>query len=131
MTISNVFAGKNATDDLRLSALDLKPNFKLMMVGSLEADIQDVQNSIDNRDVVDDFDDNDERTSYNFHKMQVRIANIRFESRTKTASAKWIYVIRMSSVQQCNGLQLPPICPLMPRFAYFTDSKPNGCCSLQ
>lgn len=43
-----------------------------MMVGSLEVDIQDVQNSIDNRDVIDDFDDdNDERTTYNFHKMEV------------------------------------------------------------
>lgn len=64
--------GKAATDDLRLSALDLKPNFKLMMVGSLEADIQDVQNTFDNRDVIDDFDDdNDERTTYNFHKMEV------------------------------------------------------------
>lgn len=63
--------GKNATDDLRLSALDLKPNFKLMMVGSLEVDIQDVQNSIDNRDVADFEDDNDERTTYNFHKMEV------------------------------------------------------------
>lgn len=69
-----LFAGKNAPDDLRLSALELKPNFKLMMVGSLEADIQDVQNSIDNRDVIDDFDDdNDERTTYNFHKMEVCI----------------------------------------------------------
>lgn len=66
--------GKNAADDLRLSALDLKANFKLMMVGSLEVDIQDVQNSIDNRDVIDDFDDdNDERTTYNFHKMEVVI----------------------------------------------------------
>lgn len=61
-----------ATDELRLSALDLKMNFKLMMVGSLEADIQDVQNTFDNRDVIDDFDDdNDERTVYNFHKMEV------------------------------------------------------------
>lgn len=69
-----IFLGKNAPDDLRLSALELKPNFKLMMVGSLEADIQDVQNSIDNRDVIDDFDDdNDERTTYNFHKMEVCI----------------------------------------------------------
>lgn len=69
---SNLFTGKIAADDLRLSALDLKPNFKLMMVGSLEVDIQDVQNSIDNRDVIDDFDDdNDERTTYNFHKMEV------------------------------------------------------------
>lgn len=66
--------GKNASDELRLSALDLKPNFKLMMVGSLEADIQDVCNAqFDNRDVIDDFDDdnNDEKSSYNFHKMEV------------------------------------------------------------
>lgn len=64
--------GKNAPDDLRLSSLELRQNFKLMMVGSLEADIQDVQNTIDNRDVIDDFDDdNDERTTYNFHKMEV------------------------------------------------------------
>lgn len=67
-------AGKNAPDDLRLSALDLKPNFKLMMVGSLEADIQGVCNvQFDNRDVIDDFDEdnNDERSSYNFHKNEV------------------------------------------------------------
>lgn len=71
---NRLFAGKNAPDDLRLSALELKPNFKLMMVGSLEADIQDVCNvQFDNRDVIDDFDDdnNDERSSYNFHKMEV------------------------------------------------------------
>lgn len=66
-----------ATDELRLGALELKPNFKLMMVGSLEADIQDVQNTIDNRDVIDDFDDdNEERSSYNFHKMEVSIHDI-------------------------------------------------------
>lgn len=69
-----VVLGKVATDELRLSALDLKMNFKLMMVGSLEADIQDVQNTFDNRDVIDDFDDdNDERTVYNFHKMEVSL----------------------------------------------------------
>lgn len=68
--------GKNAPDDLRLNALDLKTNFKLMMVGSLEADIQDVCNAqIDTRDVIDDFDDdhNDEKSSYSFHRMEVNI----------------------------------------------------------
>lgn len=72
--------GKNAADDLRLSALDLKPNFKLMMVGSLEADIQDVCNAqFDSRDVIDDFDDdhNDEKSSYSFHRMEVNIYHLR------------------------------------------------------
>lgn len=44
------------------------------MVGSLEADIQGVCNvQFDNRDVIDDFDDdnNEERPTYNFHKMEV------------------------------------------------------------
>lgn len=68
--------GKIAPDDLRLSALDLKANFKLMMVGSLEADIQDVCNAqFDTRDVIDDFDDdhNDEKSSYSFHRMEVNM----------------------------------------------------------
>lgn len=71
--------GKNAADDLRLSALDLKPNFKLMMVGSLEADIQDVCNAqFDSRDVIDDFDDdhNDEKSSYSFHRMEVNMTHL-------------------------------------------------------
>lgn len=70
-----LFSGKPATDELRLSALELKMNFKLMMVGSLEADIEDVCNvQFDNRDIIDDFDDEnaDEKAPHQFHKMEVR-----------------------------------------------------------
>lgn len=72
-------AGKAAADDLKLSALELKPNFKLMMVGSLEADIEGVANAqFDNRDIIDDFDDenNDDKTANNFHKMDVSLLQI-------------------------------------------------------
>lgn len=78
-----MFTGKNAPDDLRLSALDLKLNFKLMMVGSLEADIQNVCNAqVDNRDVIDDFDDdhNDEKSPYNFHRMEVSYLRVKCSS---------------------------------------------------
>ncbi|XP_055307764.1 ubiquitin-like domain-containing CTD phosphatase 1, partial [Sitodiplosis mosellana] len=54
------YKGKVAADDLRLSSLELKLHFKLMMVGSREADIQDVQNLINNQDISDD---NDEPTT--------------------------------------------------------------------
>lgn len=55
------------------------------MVGSLESDIQDVCNvQFDNRDVIDDFDDdnNDDRSSCSFHKMEVCtfIDNITYKS---------------------------------------------------
>lgn len=46
-----------------------------MMVGSLEADIEDVCNvQFDNRDIIDDFDDEnaDEKAPHQFHKMEVR-----------------------------------------------------------
>lgn len=46
-----------------------------MMVGSLEADIEDVCNTqLDNSDIIDDFDDEntDEKAQHNFHKMEVR-----------------------------------------------------------
>lgn len=71
-----VVTGKAAPDDLKLSALELKPNFKLMMVGSLEADIEGVANvQYDNRDIIDDFDDDtvDDRTASHFHKMDVSV----------------------------------------------------------
>lgn len=49
-----------AADDLKLGLLELKLNFKLMMVGSLEADIKNVSNKpFDNQEVLDDFDDSD------------------------------------------------------------------------
>lgn len=49
-----------AADDLKLGLLELKSNYKLMMVGSLEADIKDVSNKpFDTHEVLDDFDDSD------------------------------------------------------------------------
>lgn len=65
--------GKPAEDDLKLGAMELKAKFKLMMVGSLEADIEDVCNvPFHNRDVIDDFeDDNDDKCPMQFHNMEV------------------------------------------------------------
>lgn len=54
-----------------------------MMVGSLEADIQNVCNAqVDNRDVIDDFDDdhNDEKSPYNFHRMEVSYLRVKCSS---------------------------------------------------
>lgn len=53
--------GKLAADDVKLGAMELKPNFKLMMVGSLEVDIEGVQNYLsDDLDVVNDLDNEEE-----------------------------------------------------------------------
>lgn len=56
------FAGKPAPDNIKLCTLELKPNFKLMMVGSTEADIEDACSLPDDiGEVIDDFDDAEER----------------------------------------------------------------------
>lgn len=56
------FPGKAAADNIKLCALELKPNFKLMMVGSTEADIEDACSlPEDIGEVIDDFDDAEER----------------------------------------------------------------------
>lgn len=108
-----LFLGKNAPDDLRLSALELKQNFKLMMVGSLEADIQDVQNTIDNRDVIDDFDDdNDERTTYNFHKMEVCVCKMRCVLNTSAPKLRLFLLFMSNSLQSnvwCRNLYYLPV----------------------
>lgn len=69
------FSGKNADDDVKLGALELKQNFKLMMVGSLEVDIEDVCNAnFSNNDVIDDFDDeNEEKSPSEFYNEEVII----------------------------------------------------------
>lgn len=52
--------------------MELKANFKLMMVGSLEADIEAACIPCDQREIIDDFDDdNDVKTPLPFHKMDV------------------------------------------------------------
>jgi ubiquitin-like domain-containing CTD phosphatase 1 len=47
-----------ATDDVRLKDLDLKPNFKVMMMGSKEADIEEACSKPDDvGEVINDLDD--------------------------------------------------------------------------
>ncbi|XP_006011460.1 ubiquitin-like domain-containing CTD phosphatase 1 isoform X1 [Latimeria chalumnae] len=51
------FKGKPAEDDLTLGALKLKPNTKIMMMGSREESLEDVLGPPpDNDDVINDFD---------------------------------------------------------------------------
>lgn len=58
---TEIVTGKFAPDDVRLGLLELKPNFKIMMVGSTEADIEDACCKPEGLDeVVDDFDDPEE-----------------------------------------------------------------------
>lgn len=56
------FKGKLAQDNVKINSLELKPNFKVMMVGSTEADIEDACNRPEGLDeVIDDFDDPEEK----------------------------------------------------------------------
>ncbi|XP_055378460.1 ubiquitin-like domain-containing CTD phosphatase 1 [Condylostylus longicornis] len=56
------YKNKLAADDVRLNQLDLKPNFKIMMMGSTEQDIENACSKPDgSEDVVDDFEDNEEK----------------------------------------------------------------------
>lgn len=92
--LSTIFAGKPPADDLKLRDLELKVNFKLMMVGSLESDIEDVCNvPYHNRDIIDDFDvDNDSKSPVQFYNMDVSaVTNIYllFSIRCWFAWKKW------------------------------------------
>lgn len=50
--------GSKPADDLKLGVIELKNNYKLMMVGSLEEDIENVSNRPQGKDeVVDDFNE--------------------------------------------------------------------------
>ncbi|XP_022918444.1 ubiquitin-like domain-containing CTD phosphatase 1 [Onthophagus taurus] len=56
--------GKPPGDDCRISHLNLKPGFKLMMMGSLEADIEDVNKAPEGMsEVVNDLDIEDEEVA--------------------------------------------------------------------
>lgn len=57
---------------MKLGALELKPNFKLMMVGSLEADIEDVCNKPDDIDeVVNDLDVEDDDVAVEYTEVNL------------------------------------------------------------
>lgn len=66
-----VISGANAPDDLKLGLLELKLNYKLMMVGSLESDIKDVESRPLDSLVVDDFEDTDEKKEISIHNSEV------------------------------------------------------------
>lgn len=57
---------------MKLGALEMKPNYKLMMVGSLEEDIKNVANKpFDTTEVLDDFEDIDHDSHIPLQKLQV------------------------------------------------------------
>merc|ERR1711936_1475484 len=71
--------GKVATDEMKLVALGLKPNFKLMMMGSLEETIAETQSKPENLpEVVNDFDIEEEEVAiqdreFNLEKIEKRV----------------------------------------------------------
>lgn len=71
VSTSVVVSGVNASDDVKLGLLELKANYKLMMVGSLEADIKDVESRPLDSLVVDDFEDTDEKKEISIHNSEV------------------------------------------------------------
>ncbi|KAJ6635589.1 Ubiquitin-like domain-containing CTD phosphatase 1 [Pseudolycoriella hygida] len=70
------YKGVNALDDLKLGLLELKSNYKLMMVGSLESDIKDVESRPLDSLVVDDFDDTDEKKEIQIHNAEVYLSKV-------------------------------------------------------
>lgn len=55
------YKNKFPTDDLRLSMFEIKPNFKLMMVGSLETDIEEASKRPDEMtEVLNDLDQDED-----------------------------------------------------------------------
>lgn len=71
--------GKAATDSMEVGGLGLKPNFKLMMMGSLEEAIAETQTIPDNLpEVVNDFDIDEEDVAiqdrdFNLEKIEKRV----------------------------------------------------------
>jgi len=85
---------------VKISALELKPNFKLMMVGSTEADIEDACSLPDNiGEVVDDFDDADEREESVEHsavylaKVQRRVRDYKIKELAPPREGKKLLVL--------------------------------------
>jgi ubiquitin-like domain-containing CTD phosphatase 1 len=71
------YKGKQATDDLSIQTLELKPNFKLMMVGSLEKDIESAnQRPDDIPEIVDDFEEPENSNEIPFENKDVYLAKI-------------------------------------------------------
>lgn len=116
------FLGKFAPDDTRLSALEIKPNFKLMMVGSIEADIEEVWKVPEEEDVIDDFDTAHPFEEQSYDKQEVyltkiskRIRDYKIEMRNEPREGKKLLVLDIdytlfdhrSSAEQGSELMRP------------------------
>lgn len=93
------YKGKFAADDVKLGVLELKQNFKLMMVGSLEADIEDVVNRPDDvDDVVNDLDNEDDEVAVEYTeiylaKVQKRIKDYKITMLNPSREGKKLLVL--------------------------------------
>lgn len=94
------YKGKLAEDNLKLGNLELKPNFKLMMVGSTEADIEDAcQKPEDLGEVLDDFDDNEteeetlENSAIYLAKIQKRIKEYKITELNPSRPGKHLLIL--------------------------------------
>ncbi|XP_037949082.1 ubiquitin-like domain-containing CTD phosphatase 1 [Teleopsis dalmanni] len=71
------YKAKPAADDTKIGLLELKPNFKLMMVGSTEADIESAcQRPNDVDDVLDDLDIVVEEKAFRIENSKVYLSKI-------------------------------------------------------
>ncbi|KAM8703836.1 hypothetical protein ACLKA7_008463 [Drosophila subpalustris] len=94
------YKGKPAADNIKLCALELKPNFKLMMVGSTEADIEDACSlPEDIGEVIDDFDDAEEReesvenSAVYLAKVQRRVRDYKITELSPSREGKHLLVL--------------------------------------
>lgn len=92
------YKGKFAPDDIRLGLLELKPNFKLMMVGSTEADIEDACNRPEGlEDVIDDFEDPEEialeNTAIYLSKIDKRVRDYKIKEFNPPRDGKHLLVL--------------------------------------
>ncbi|GAB0096500.1 Ubiquitin-like domain-containing CTD phosphatase 1 [Sergentomyia squamirostris] len=116
------YKGKFPPDDLRLSVLEIKPNFKVMMMGSIEADIEEVSKVPEEEDVIDDFEVTQpfEEQSYDkqdvyLSKVNKRIRDYKIEMKNEPREGKKLLVLDIdytlfdhrSSAEQGSELMRP------------------------
>ncbi|XP_044168973.1 ubiquitin-like domain-containing CTD phosphatase 1 isoform X1 [Acropora muricata] len=93
--------GKNAEDDVRLSALNLKPSNKIMMMGTREENLAEViapSDEVVNNQVVNDFDIEEdeiqiENKEENLAKINKRVSDYKVEIRNPPRSGKKLLVL--------------------------------------
>ncbi|KAK2572364.1 Ubiquitin-like domain-containing CTD phosphatase 1 [Acropora cervicornis] len=93
--------GKNAEDDVRLSALNLKPSNKIMMMGTREENLAEViapSDEVVNNQVVNDFDIEEdeiqiENKEENLAKINKRVSDYKVEIHNPPRSGKKLLVL--------------------------------------